>query len=135
MDGKRSKLCTCAKQLVWSVALTMLVSCSVIDPATLEGRWAIDDIATTSESIVLNLAATATATLVRGSTIEFRNGRVLIPVARVDTVWFDYRIRSRQLELLTASERVVARFEIVDLSHSVLRLRYGDVLLVLNRQP
>lgn len=135
MDGEHSRLSMFAKYLCGGIATgSLLVSgCTVLEPALLEGRWSVTDIAITHTSTRAHPASIIATTLVQGTTIEFCQGQVLIPLGKQDTLRFSYILRGSTLVLRSSLDQTLLEWRVVKLDHSSLQLSTGYVAIGFHR--
>lgn len=126
----------CANKRLRAIAGAVLLAtagCWQVDPASLEGRWHLDEVLPADSSSIAALMFGIGTAVLHGTTVEFREGRISIPLTDRDTVRFDYRLRRDTLELRRGAA-IVTRLHVNSLTHTKLRLSLRRVLFVFYRQ-
>jgi hypothetical protein len=134
MDGNRTKRCTYVSQYIWLTFITLTVGCTVLDPATLEGRWRLRSVVARDSSSVHQLTAAVVTLLCSGGTIEFRTGKLLIPRESTrDTLRMDYHVRLDTLVLDIIENHSRVRLRIARLDEDQLQLEHAPWTLLFYR--
>lgn len=122
----------CAKcTYVLAACLVVLAACLRLDPALLEGRWSLDEVTPADSSAVAGIASAVVSAVLNAYVIEFRNGRLLVPIAS-DTLRFDYQLTFDTLQV-RRGPATVAQFRIRTLTEQQLQLQTEAAIITFVR--
>lgn len=125
----------CAKWWACMLLAALLAGCTVLEPALLEGRWELRSLTRRDLSAIGRIAAAFTTLALSGRTVEFRTGKLLIPLGpSSDTLRLDYRLRGDTLQLLPPGDEALVRLRVARLDQHELRLENSEWMLLFYRQ-